>query len=365
MNHKINLQARIKRHSRILKDNLWNTLHNSKKKNFWYWMVALLLIMFPVYPAFSNTELQFDRSEIDESSILSFYDENPLMNIEAETTFETKDWFLSIGSFVEETETKKDIKVVHKIEKGDTLALIAKKYDISEDTIKWATGIKTDKDLKIDSKISFPSCSWIFYTIKKGDTISWISAKYKIKSSEIFQKNNLVKNIIKPWQEILIPGWKYIKEEIKKKIIEKKVYAKKTYNKKPNNKKVKKSYVSSLKNVKWRYPLKWHRPKSWAAWNCTWYVASYKAVDWRWNANQWLRNARAKWHKTGSYAKNWAIIVLWGRWYNRRYGHVAIVREVHKNHLIISDMNYRSLYQVTVRKIKRYWSHVRWYIYVK
>jgi len=54
-------------------------------------MVALLLIMFPVYPAFSNTELQFDRSEIDESSILSFYDENPLMNIEAETTFETKD----------------------------------------------------------------------------------------------------------------------------------------------------------------------------------------------------------------------------------------------------------------------------------
>ena len=178
MNHKINLQARIKRHSRILKDNLWNTLHNSKKKNFWYWIVALLLLlMFPVYPAFSNTELQFDRSEIDESSILSFYDENPLMNIEAETTFETKDWFLSIGSFVEETETKENIKVVHKIEKGDTLALIAKKYDISEETIKWATGIKTDKDLKIDSKISFPSKTWVFYTIKKWDTISWISKK--------------------------------------------------------------------------------------------------------------------------------------------------------------------------------------------
>ena len=162
-------------------------------------------------------------------------------------------------------------------------------------------------------------------------------------------------------------GEKILAEKKVEKKPYKKPYKKVTYKKKKTYKKKRtynRSTISTLKNVKGRYPLRRHRPKSWAPWNCTRYVASYKAVNWRWNANQWLYRARAKGHKTWSYAKNWAIIVLWGRWYNRRYWHVAIVREVHKDYLIISDMNYRRLYQVTVRKIKRYWSHIRWYIYV-
>ena len=366
MNHKINLQARIKRHSRILKDNLGNTLHSSKKKNFGYWIVALLLlIMFPMYPAFSNTELNFDRSEIDESSILSYYDEDPLLdNSSSEAIFETKDSFLSIWSLVEETSTTKNNIVEHKVKQWDTIRLLAKKYEISEDTIRWANKLKSDYKIKIGDELSFPSVTGVIYKIKSWDTISWISVKYDISSKDISKQNNLVKNIIKPWQEIIIPGWKYIKEEIKKKkTIEKKTYAvrknttQKSYSR-PNTSK------SSYVNSKWKYKLVRRKPFSWAWWNCTYYVASYKNVNWRWNANQWLRNARKKWHKTWMNATTWSIIALWWRWYNPRYGHVWIVREVHKNHLIISDMNYRRLWQVTYRKISRYWSHIKWYIYV-
>jgi surface antigen len=80
-------------------------------------------------------------------------------------------------------------------------------------------------------------------------------------------------------------------------------------------------------------------------------VASYKNVNWRGNANQWLRNARAKGHATGSTPTLGSIVVLNGRGYNPRYGHVAIVMEVKKDYLIVSDMNYRRLYEVTYRKI--------------
>ena len=172
----------------------------------------------------------------------------------------------------------------------------------------------------------------------------------------------LGQHYLKISQKLVLPWAKYIKEDSIKKeeksIYKKKpLYVKKTY-------KTKKSYIKQKVTTKWLYPLKWHKPYSWAWGNCTWYVASYKNVDWRWNANQWLRNARKKWHVTWNYAVKWAIVVLWWRWYNRRYWHVAIVRDVKKDYLIVSDMNYRRLWQVTIRKIKRYWSHIKWYIYV-
>jgi surface antigen len=42
--------------------------------------------------------------------------------------------------------------------------------------------------------------------------------------------------------------------------------------------------------------------------NCTWYVASYKNVNWRGNANQWLKNAAKAGHATGTNPSIGAII---------------------------------------------------------
>jgi hypothetical protein len=38
--------------------------------------------------------------------------------------------------------------------------------------------------------------------------------------------------------------------------------------------------------------------------------------------------------------------------------------EVKKDYLIISDMNYRRLWEVTYRKISKWDRAIRWYIYV-
>jgi surface antigen len=44
-------------------------------------------------------------------------------------------------------------------------------------------------------------------------------------------------------------------------------------------------------------------------------------------------------------------VVLDGTGYNPRYGHVAIVMDIKESHIIVSDMNYRKINEVTYRKI--------------
>ena len=364
--HKVNLQARIKRHSRILKDNLWNSLHYSKTNTTWYKIVAIFLILlFPIYPAFSyfwTTAESFYRWNVDESSILESYDvDQRMVDSLADTTlFESKDSFLSIWTLVEDDNSISNTMIEYDIIKWDTLELIAKKYNVSQNTILWANPSINTKTKKLTpwTKLIFPPITWVVYSVKSWDSISWIAHKYHVYTKDIVRQNNIKNNYLKISQQLIIPNWKYIKEEVKKKAIYwKNPYYNKTY-------KSKTSYMAKASNTKWLYSLKYRKPYSWAWWNCTWYVASYKKVNWRWNANQWLKNARARWNSTGSEARNGAIVVLWWRWYNRWYGHVAIVRRIEKNHLIISDMNYRKLGQMTIRKIKRYWGHIKWYIYV-
>ena len=78
----------------------------------------------------------------------------------------------------------------------------------------------------------------------------------------------------------------------------------------------------------------------------------------------WLRNARAKWHATWYQATPWAIIQFWGSWYNPRYGHVWIVKKVEGNELVIVDMNYRRINEITYRRISASDPSIQWYIYV-
>ena len=360
MNHKVNLQARIKRHSRILKDNLWGSLHHSAKKSISSRIIAAVIILaFPIYPAFAsfmytNSQLDFYRWDIDESSILSSYDEAPIV-MDDDTLFEAKDSYLSVWALVEDDLSSSNKMIQYEVKEGDTIELIAKKYNVSYDTIMWWNNFWTGHLVEEWEKITFPPVTWVVYKVKRWETISQIAKKYSVDSEKILTQNLLENKVIQPGQKLIIPWWKYIPEP--------KYVA-------PKPQPVKKSYTRSAvpKSTNytggWLYPLKWRKPFSWAYGNCTYYVASYKNVNWRWNANQWLYRARAKWHPTWNYARAWAIIVLGWSWYNPYYGHVGIVRSVWKNHLIISDMNYRAYNQVTVRKIARYGSHVRWYIYV-
>lgn len=75
--------------------------------------------------------------------------------------------------------------------------------------------------------------------------------------------------------------------------------------------------------------------------NCTWYVASRRAVPGNWgNARTWLPRARAAGYATGSVPVPGAIA-----WTSAGYyGHVAYVEAVNGGNVLVSEMNYRGLY---------------------
>lgn len=67
---------------------------------------------------------------------------------------------------------------------------------------------------------------------------------------------------------------------------------------------------------------------------------------------------------TGSKPAPGAIISLSGRGYNPYYGHVGIVVDIDGNDIIVKDMNYRRLNEVTVRRIPSGDPTIKGYIYV-
>lgn len=92
-------------------------------------------------------------------------------------------------------------------------------------------------------------------------------------------------------------------------------------------------------------------------------MANHKSVTWRGNANQWLRNAKAAGVPTGSKPAVGAIVSFSGGGYNPYYGHVGIVVDIDGDDIIVKDMNYRRLNEVTIRRVAKDDNAIRGYIY--
>ncbi len=374
MVHKVNIKARINRHSKIFKENL--TLSNKfkrifKRKKIWYKIVVLFMaFLMPIYPMFAskihkNTEYDFYRWDIDESSIIWSYtiEKTPLNS--DEQLYEAKDSFLSVSTVLDDS---RDLSwtneiVNYKVQPWDSIALIASKFRVSKDSIYWANNFSKNHVIHPWDVIKIPPVSWVIYKVKKWDTLLSIANKYKVSVDKI-KKQNLIKDWkVKVWQEIVIPWAKKILPKTK---LPKKTYTKvrKTYHKTYNTRSYSRSKYVKYENFPYKLTPK---PKyhTFYWWNCTRYVAKYKTVDWGWNAKDWLKNARKKGHKTWYTPKLWAIVVFHGRWYNPRYGHVWIVRDIKNGYIIVSDMNYRRLWEVTYRKVSIHDRAIRWYIYVE
>jgi len=70
------------------------------------------------------------------------------------------------------------------VRSGDTLASIARKFDISVDTIKWANDLKSDT-IKPGQNLKIPPITGVVHTVKSGDTIYTIAKKYKTNAQTI------------------------------------------------------------------------------------------------------------------------------------------------------------------------------------
>lgn len=373
MTPKVNLKAKIERHSRILKDNILQTKKIKNNYSLSYKIVLLIVIVvFPFYPTFAsliynNSVTDFYRWDIDESSIISSYQEVADNNQESITIFESDDWnFLSVNTI---WESDRDLEwtneiITYEVKPWESIDSIASKFWVSRNSVYRANNFEYWKVIHPWNKIKIPPVSWLIYKVKKWDTIEAIAKEFNIDLEKILKQNLMTRDsTLIAWNDIVIP-WAKPKPVI---VEQKKTLAKNTTNNSKTKTNTKKSSTPSSSEYvedSWEYSLTKRTPKrSFVWWNCTRYVAQYKNVTWWGNANAWLRNAKSAWVETWSKPVAWAIIVFNWRWYNPRYWHVWIVTSVNSDHIIIKDMNYRALNEVTVRKISKNDWAIKWYIY--
>lgn len=378
--NRVNIKARIDRHLRIVRQNDWiktNSLNEKRYSNTIYIVLIFVTFVFPLYPSlasfvYNNTNYDFYRWNIDESSIIESYYGWDIQEWEAWywlPIIESEDSFLSVNTILNDNRDLAGTNEIlsYEIKSGDSFSSISYDFWISTSSILWANNFEKNHVLRPWDIIKVPPVSWLIHSVASWDTISSIAKKYEVEESKIKAQNLLSDNdTIKIWDNLVIP-W-----AIKKIVIPVKptTPVKAVANIKWNTKTTWWYSFSSQANSQivssqWSYSLVRRAPKHTFYWgNCTWYVAQYKNVSWWWNANQWISNARAAWVSTWSTPKLWSIVQFTWTWYNPRYGHVWIVVEIKWDNIIVSDMNYRRLNEITYRKVPINDRSIDWYIYV-
>ena len=114
---------------------------------------------------------------------------------------------LSIGQTLIIPEKKESTsKISYVVKKGDSLWLIANKYDTTVEKIKSTNNLKSNT-LSIGQVLVIPSSSeFITYTAKKGDSLWLIANKYNTTVDNIKKLNNLSSNNLQINQKLILPA---------------------------------------------------------------------------------------------------------------------------------------------------------------
>lgn len=99
---------------------------------------------------------------------------------------------------------------VIKVQKGDTVEALAKKYGISPDTVRWANRLEAGAQPKEGQDIVILPVDGVLHTVSRGQTVSRIAELYGIDAAAIAQQNNLEGDFILAGQELVVPGAKPI-----------------------------------------------------------------------------------------------------------------------------------------------------------
>jgi murein DD-endopeptidase MepM/ murein hydrolase activator NlpD len=82
---------------------------------------------------------------------------------------------------------------VYEVKKGDTLAAVAKIFNVSKNTIIWANDLKSQTINPGDTLVILPMTG-IKHTVKNGDTVASLAKKYKADADDIAKFNGIAKD---------------------------------------------------------------------------------------------------------------------------------------------------------------------------
>ncbi len=80
----------------------------------------------------------------------------------------------------------------YKIEKGDTLYKIAKKYNINPDLLSSLNGINKDEYIYPNQEIMVPKENYLYYITAEGDTLSQVVNTFKTSTDKLLKENSAI-----------------------------------------------------------------------------------------------------------------------------------------------------------------------------
>jgi surface antigen len=215
----------------------------------------------------------------------------------------------------------------YSVQAGDTLQSLATKFNISQNTIKWANNLSSSKVAPGTNLVILP-VDGVLHKMGANDTLPDVAKAYNADLNKIISFNGLADSsdtqqgdvIIVPDGIVPAPAAPIAKPAaVAKHVIKGKTVYEPVVNLTPSSGHL--------------FPVG----------QCTYYVAFRrdalgKPVTWGGNAKAWLKNAAAAGAETGHTPTPGAIAEMKDG--NRRYGHVALVEQVQGDEVTVSEMNY-------------------------
>ncbi len=138
----------------------------------------------------------FQGNTIYASSPLYFPKEIQILGVQAEEDKNSK--------------CRKEI-ISHKVESGESLSVIASKFEISVNTVIWANNLKNNTINPGQDLVILP-VSGVFHVTQQGENTSFIASKYGIEKEEIIYCNDLEEGKVRAGDILIIPGGEILKK---------------------------------------------------------------------------------------------------------------------------------------------------------
>lgn len=242
------------------------------------------------------------------------------------------------------TSTERGI-ISYDVKDGENLETIAKKFNVSTQTLRWANNTTSDA-VAVGKSITVPLTDGVVYTVKDGDTLESLADKYKVSAERIVLYNDLDSdNPLKEGVKIVLPNGDLPETERPGYVAP--VVAPRVSYGGGSSSTTGSSYGFGRASGGNRY----------AAGNCTWYayerrLALGKPIGGLWgNAYSWASSARMAGFVVDQNPQPGDVFQT--SYGGGGYGHVGVVESVDGDNIYVSDMNYGGYNVVTQRTIPR------------
>lgn len=187
-------------------------------------LAGLIKTDFSVYD--ENDQLifeEFDRTNVAVSAQKNYLDSSGSFKAQPRVGLEDIEKFegsviVTDGKMVkpsisstEVTKKQRKDKIKYIIEPGDTISTIARRFEVSVNTILWENNLSSYSVIRPGKELVILPISGLSYSVKSGDTLSRIATKYDVEESEIMKANKIASaGSLKIGQELLLPGGRKI-----------------------------------------------------------------------------------------------------------------------------------------------------------